>query len=170
MFLSYPDDLKDRIKIHIDFDTIVGSFANKFTKADIMFALAVASGDDLIKLESKIDRFKQSLNELRGYMKYCFTYQRGEPSYQRVYEESRNAIIDFINDKIGEHLKMICYRDRTFCPFWTECKHGDRCTRALTQGIKDQAQKIGLPVMCFAEKPLECYEEKPLEGEPECTN
>lgn len=65
---------------------------------------------------------------------------------------------------------MICYKDRTFCPFWTECKHGDQCPRALTQIIKDQAIKIGLPVMCFAEKPIDCYEEKPLDGEPECTN
>lgn len=30
---------------------------------------------------------------------------------------------------------MMCYLDMTFCPFWSECKHGDDCYRALTEEV-----------------------------------
>lgn len=38
---------------------------------------------------------------------------------------------------------MMCYRDRTFCPF-SECKKLRACGTALTEEIKEQAKKAGL--------------------------
>lgn len=32
---------------------------------------------------------------------------------------------------------MICYRDMTYCPYYTDCAHGDSCHRALTQEVMD---------------------------------
>lgn len=36
---------------------------------------------------------------------------------------------------------MICYRDRTFCPFFTECKNRETCDRALTNKVRKDATK-----------------------------
>ena len=55
---------------------------------------------------------------------------------------------------------MLCYRDRTFCPYWEKCKDGVGCSRALTQEVKDGAIKwagSGYPlVSVFASQP-ECF-------------
>jgi hypothetical protein len=59
---------------------------------------------------------------------------------------------------------MICYRDRTFCPFWKDCADGKDCTRALTDEIiaaarvwwKSFSSKDEAPICQFAEKP-ECW-------------
>lgn len=56
---------------------------------------------------------------------------------------------------------MICYKDKTFCPF-KECKNfGKNCDRSLTEKIKKQADKFGLPICQFTEKPS-CFEIKTL--------
>jgi hypothetical protein len=58
---------------------------------------------------------------------------------------------------------MICYRDRTFCPFYDECKHGETCPAALTPKVKEDAEKWwgkpDAPIAYYVDKP-ECFEEK----------
>jgi hypothetical protein len=62
---------------------------------------------------------------------------------------------------------MICYKDRTFCTFYTECRTGEYCTSALTEEVKKNAaewwvtfnnnEEVHIDV--FTVKPL-CFEEK----------
>jgi len=56
---------------------------------------------------------------------------------------------------------MICYRDMTFCPYWSNCKKGKDCSRALTSDVIEKANKWwgddNPPIMTFSEKP-DCYE------------
>lgn len=49
---------------------------------------------------------------------------------------------------------MICYRDRTYCPFFPLCKKS--CDRALTAEIKVAAEKEGLPIAQYMEFP-KCF-------------
>ena len=49
---------------------------------------------------------------------------------------------------------MICYKDKTFCPF-IDCKQRD-CDRRLTLAAELSAKKLNLPLSLLAEKP-ECY-------------
>jgi len=58
---------------------------------------------------------------------------------------------------------VLSYRDTTFCSFHDTCKDGEGCTRALTDEVKAGADKIGLPICQWAEKP-KCYKE----AEHEC--
>jgi hypothetical protein len=53
---------------------------------------------------------------------------------------------------------MIVYRDRTFCPFHESCKSGKDCSIALNDDVKRGAEKIGLPISKYTEKP-KCHEE-----------
>lgn len=63
---------------------------------------------------------------------------------------------------------MICYKDMTFCPFYTRCKEGLGCARAFTPTIKHRAEtfgkeqgfKDGFPVSQFIDPP-KCL--KPIE-------
>ena len=56
---------------------------------------------------------------------------------------------------------MICYRDRTFCPFWKDCRLGSECSRALTQEVKDAAAKWwgdeNPPIAFYVDEP-DCFE------------
>lgn len=62
---------------------------------------------------------------------------------------------------------MICYKDRTFCTFYTECRTGEYCTSALTEEVKERAKQWWkasdssdeVPISVFSNKPL-CFEEK----------
>ena len=38
-------------------------------------------------------------------------------------------------------IKMICYKDKTWCPFWNDCKNGLTCDRALTTETRLAANK-----------------------------
>lgn len=49
---------------------------------------------------------------------------------------------------------MMCYKDRTFCPF-TDCIC--ECHRKLTDHHRETAAKLGLPIAQYAEQP-ECFE------------
>lgn len=49
---------------------------------------------------------------------------------------------------------MLCYRDRTYCPF-TDCTDL-KCTRRLTQAVEQAAELLRLPICQFAEQP-ECF-------------
>lgn len=56
---------------------------------------------------------------------------------------------------------MICYKDKTFCDFYKDCKEGDACDDALTDEIKDAAVKWwgnkNAPIARWANKP-KCFE------------
>lgn len=52
---------------------------------------------------------------------------------------------------------MLCYLDRTFCPFYNECKHGDVCPRALTEDVEERAMKMNLPIAKLMDKPDLCF-------------
>jgi len=51
---------------------------------------------------------------------------------------------------------MICYKDRTYCPFFTLCKTGYECDRALTQLIKQEAKRVNLPISIYKGYP-DCF-------------
>ncbi len=55
---------------------------------------------------------------------------------------------------------MLCFKDRTFCPFFAECWHGDTCSAALTDEVKREAERwMKDALVCvFSEKP-ECFRE-----------
>ncbi len=52
---------------------------------------------------------------------------------------------------------MMCYKDRTFCPFWRECEAGEICRDALTEKVYDAAVSwwggIDAPISQFAGRP-----------------
>ena len=51
---------------------------------------------------------------------------------------------------------MMCYRDRTYCNYYKDCKEGMFCARALTKDVSVSAKKVGLPICQFADPP-ECF-------------
>lgn len=57
---------------------------------------------------------------------------------------------------------MMCYRDRTYCQFWIECRLGSECGRALTPEVEEAAYKWwggeGAPISIYTNKP-KCFEE-----------
>ena len=55
---------------------------------------------------------------------------------------------------------MICYKDKTFCPFWRDCAEYIQggCHRAMTPGVVRDAKYHGLPMSQFTKKPS-CFEE-----------
>lgn len=53
---------------------------------------------------------------------------------------------------------MICYRDRTYCPFATDCAKGQTCPEALTDEIEMDARFVGLPIATYKDTP-DCFEE-----------
>ena len=36
---------------------------------------------------------------------------------------------------------MICYKDKTFCKAWKQCKEGDSCPLALTKEVIEDAKR-----------------------------
>jgi len=63
---------------------------------------------------------------------------------------------------------MICYKDMTFCKYYKECGIGHDCHRALTEEVREGADKWwgkgkdAAPICIFSEKP-NCFEEPRLE-------
>lgn len=57
---------------------------------------------------------------------------------------------------------MLCYKDRTFCRFYIDCKYGKQCERALTIDIKTAARKWwgkdNAPISQFLDRP-DCWKE-----------
>lgn len=58
---------------------------------------------------------------------------------------------------------MICYKERTFCPFYMECEAGEICADSLTDDVIKKAKlwwgNDGAPIAQFAEHP-ECFIKK----------
>jgi len=48
---------------------------------------------------------------------------------------------------------METYKDKTFCPFYLLCTKGYSCERALSEKVRDEAHKCGLPVCQYSIKP-----------------
>jgi len=62
---------------------------------------------------------------------------------------------------------MICYLDKTFCPFWKKCnkvidKYGVICERALTDKVYEDAclwwENDNPPIAVYTGKP-DCFED-----------
>jgi len=51
---------------------------------------------------------------------------------------------------------MNCFKDRTYCGFYIDCYESVNCSRPLTPEIIALAEKKGLPICQFSEKP-ECF-------------
>ncbi len=65
-----------------------------------------------------------------------------------------------------QEVDMICYRDKTFCPF-SECANFNKCPDALTDEVQEQADKWWEGWSCGGETPIskdveppECYMEE----------
>jgi len=52
---------------------------------------------------------------------------------------------------------MLCYKDMTFCPFWEDCIKQIDCPRCLNDNVLANAERVGLPICRFVEKP-DCFE------------
>jgi len=50
---------------------------------------------------------------------------------------------------------MICYKDMTFCSYYNGCDEED-CDRKLTPEVEAAAEKFGLPICQFLNKP-DCW-------------
>lgn len=48
---------------------------------------------------------------------------------------------------------MIHYRDKTYCPFYKDCKKATDCPDTLTQEVKDAAFRAHLPIAQLIKKP-----------------
>lgn len=58
---------------------------------------------------------------------------------------------------------VMCFRDMAFCKYWKKCAKGEECRRALTEKVKEDAEKWwggkNYPISWFADKP-ECFIKK----------
>jgi len=63
---------------------------------------------------------------------------------------------------------MICYRDRTYCPFYEGCAKGQECYMALTPQVREAAIKWwgseDAPICQYVNKP-ECFTTKEMNHE-----
>jgi len=55
---------------------------------------------------------------------------------------------------------MMCYKDKTFCGFYQECKCGDTCPSALTEKVIESAKACNLDISRYMYPPSRCFEEK----------
>ena len=58
---------------------------------------------------------------------------------------------------------MICYKDRTHCNAYMECKHGKNCELANTPELQAEAKAFGLPVAEVSKRG--CFEPKEVGDE-----
>lgn len=52
----------------------------------------------------------------------------------------------------------LVYRDMTWCPY-SDCADFAKCSRRLTDSVRQAAELLRLPICQFAEKP-DCFKEK----------
>lgn len=52
---------------------------------------------------------------------------------------------------------MMCYKDMTFCSY-SDCTNFNKCPRRLTESVKKDAVRLGLPICRFAGQP-KCFED-----------
>lgn len=48
---------------------------------------------------------------------------------------------------------MLCYKDKTFCSFYKECKVGKKCHRALTDEVLEKANGNNMLISQYMDKP-----------------
>ena len=49
------------------------------------------------------------------------------------------------------------YGDRTYCPFFEDCRHGIRCVWALRPEVFEEAEKADMDISRFLERPM-CFQ------------
>ena len=49
--------------------------------------------------------------------------------------------------------KMMCYKDRWWCPFHETCTHSEECDRPLTNQVRSDAAAHGLLIQEVVDKP-----------------
>lgn len=54
---------------------------------------------------------------------------------------------------------MLGYKDKTFCPMYAQCVHGEGCSRAATPKLREEAEAFGLGIYLYSSEP-DCYEKK----------
>lgn len=54
---------------------------------------------------------------------------------------------------------MLCYRDMTFCTFDALCANAPGCPRPLTARIRADAERLGLGICTFLERP-DCFTQR----------
>jgi len=54
---------------------------------------------------------------------------------------------------------MMCYKDKTFCQFYEECKDGEKCPHSYNEITKNQAIKQTLFICFYRNKP-DCFKNK----------
>jgi hypothetical protein len=60
---------------------------------------------------------------------------------------------------------MLCYKDKTFCPFWEQCEDGKDCNRALIETVKEEAKiffdRMNMPILIaqYTEPPEHCFKD-----------
>ena len=50
-------------------------------------------------------------------------------------------------------MRMLCYRDITFCPYYMDCEEGNDCPRALKPHIIGKAAEAGLDISAYLDRP-----------------
>ena len=55
-------------------------------------------------------------------------------------------------------IKMLVYRDMTFCDYYKKCMSGKECPRAYTKEAEALSISFGLPVPRYVDKP-DCFGE-----------
>ena len=48
---------------------------------------------------------------------------------------------------------MLCYKDKTFCPYYYKCVYGSNCNRALTAQVQERAIASRLSLSIFGDVP-----------------
>ena len=51
------------------------------------------------------------------------------------------------------------YKDKTFCPYFKDCKKQKNCSRPLVDEVVKDAEGLGLYISVFSEKPS-CHSKK----------
>ncbi len=55
---------------------------------------------------------------------------------------------------------MMCYKDKTFCPFHEHCNNGIGCPQALNDKVREGAMQAGMDISRFVYPPTVCFSEK----------
>jgi len=48
---------------------------------------------------------------------------------------------------------MICYKDKTWCTFYTNCENRDKCDKVLLPSVQLAAEEAGLPIVIYVDIP-----------------
>ncbi len=135
---------------------------NKDAKLVIDYCYDEAGGDNDYNFKITIEDSIYDYFSNESVRKKIYTYYlQGKNAFEKEMYILEKAIemffeLEKIKKQEGRKKIMICYRDKTFCPFWKNCKLGEKCKRKLTKQIEKEAKDFGLPIMVYIDKP-ECF-------------